>query len=184
MQTGTKPGRILRIAGSPSQLYGDSNSNPPGLFTIGTGTPTSGTPAIAELTGLSTSFDASPFGYVLMTVGGVQTLYIVDDSASGTGGIGKWTLGSGGTWQMAWRTMGVGPQSDGGTTPAGYRGLAGYATGGRVTLMASTGMGALLPNALVVITDTGLATVPASQTVVASSPANTTFRGVAVPPHP
>jgi hypothetical protein len=174
----------VRIAGSPNQLYGDSNFNPPGLFTVGTGTPTSGTQTVAELLGLSGTADASPFGFVFLTVNGVQTLYVVDDSGSGTGGIGKWTLGTGGSWSLVWRTMGVGPQTDGGTTTAGYRGLAGYATGGTVTLMATTGMGALLTNSLVQIVDTGLASGPSSQTVVASSATNTTFRGVAVPPHP
>jgi hypothetical protein len=179
----TKLGRILRIAGSPSQLYGDSNFNPPGLFTVGSGTPTSGTQTVTELPGLSALFDSSPFGYVFLTVGGVPTLYVVDDSTGGTGGIGKWTL-SGGTWTLAWRVMGVGPQTDGGTTPMGYRGLAGYLTGSTVTLMASTGMAALMQDSLVVIVDTGLSTGPASQTVVATAVANTDFRGVAIPPHP
>ena len=60
----------------------------------------------------------------------------------------------------------------------GFRGLAGYAVNGTVTLMASTA-------------ETGsdrLVTITESQTVsslnvVATAPANTAFRGLALSPH-
>ena len=76
----------------------------------------------------------------------------------------------------------VGPGPDGGTVTVGYRGLAGYVTGNTVTLMASTGMAAGGQDALVVIVDTG--TGSPTQMLVATSAANETFRGIAVPPHP
>lgn len=91
----------------------------------------------------------------------------------------KFTL-SGGTWTKVGAATGVSP--DGGAGTAGYRGLAGYVTGTTVTLMASTGMTAGATDALVVIVDTG--TGSPTQTPVRTSPANETFRGVALPPHP
>jgi hypothetical protein len=182
----TKQARFVRIANG--QLYGDSNADPPGLFTIGSGTPTTGSPAptLTELPGLPTSGAASPYGFVFLTVNGVQTLYIADDRTSAGGGIGKWTLSSG-TWINAWAVAGVAPAapdagtSDAGTSVTGYRGLAGYASGSHVTLMATTGMAMGAQDSLVVIVDTG--TGNPTQTVVATSSIDETFRGVALPPH-
>jgi hypothetical protein len=177
----TTTGRDVRISGG--QLYADSNANPPGLFTVGSGEPITGSPAptLTELPGLPTS-GGSPFAFVFLTVNGVQTLYIADDQGGGVGGILKFTL-SGTTWSSAGHVQGMAsPGPDGGTVTVGYRGLAGYVTGNTVTLMASTGMAAGGQDALVLIVDTG--TGSPSQTLVVASAANETFRGIAVPPHP
>jgi hypothetical protein len=177
----TTTGRDLRIFGG--QLYADSNANPPGLFAVGSGEPITGSPAptLTELPGLPTS-GGSPFGFVFLTVNGVQTLYIADDEGGGVGGITRFRL-SGSTWGSPSHIQGmVTPGPDGGTVTVGYRGLAGYVTGTTVTLMASTGTAAGGQDALVLIVDTGTGTP--TQTLVATSSANETFRGVAVPPHP
>jgi hypothetical protein len=183
VQTGSSTtARDLRIAGG--QLYGDSNADPPGLGTVGTGTPTSGSPALTTLSGLPTSGSPSPYGFAFFdlnpSVPGIDTLYIADDRQTGGGGIGKWTLSTGGTWTVAWAVGGGGSPDAG--TGIGYRGLAGYATGTNVTLMATTGMTKGTADSLVVIVDTG--TGNPTQTVVATAPTNETFRGVALPPHP
>jgi hypothetical protein len=177
----TTTGRDVRISGG--QLYADSNANPPGLFTVGSGEPITGTPAptLTELPGLPTS-GGSPFAFVFLTVNGVQTLYLADDEGGGVGGIFKFTL-SGTTWSSAGHVQGmVMPGADGGTVMVGFRGLAGYVTGTTVTLMASTGMAAGGQDALVLLVDTG--TGSPSQTLVTASAPNETFRGIAVPPHP
>jgi hypothetical protein len=177
----TTTGRDVRIFGG--QLYADSNANPPGLFTVGSGEPITGSPAptLTELPGLPTS-GGSPFAFIILTVNGVQTLYMADDQGGGVGGILKFTL-SGTTWSSAGHVQGtVTPGPDGGTVTVGYRGLAGYVTGTTVTLMASTGMAAGGQDALVLIVDTGAGSP--TQTLVATSAANETFRGIAVPPHP
>jgi hypothetical protein len=172
-------GRDVRI--SSGQLYADSNATPPGLFTVGSGEPISGTPAptLTELPGLPTS-GGSPYAFVFLTVNGVQTLYVADDQGNGVGGVLKYVL-SGGSWSKVGAATGVTPP-DAGTATAGYRGLAGYVTGSTVTLMASSGMAAGGIDELVLIVDTGTATP--SQTPVAISAPNETFRGIAVPPHP
>ncbi len=177
----TTTGRDVRVFGG--QLYADSNATPPGLFTVGSGEPITGSPAptLTELPGLPTS-GGSPFAFVFLTVNGVQTLYVADDQGGGVGGIFKYSL-SGTTWSSAGHVQGmVVPSPDGGTVMVGYRGLAGYVTGTTVTLMASTGMAAGGQDGLVLIVDTG--TGSPTQTLVAASSANETFRGVAVPPHP
>jgi hypothetical protein len=177
----TTTGRDVRI--SAGQLYADSNANPPGLFTVGSGEPITGTPAptLTPLNGLPTS-GGSPFSFVFLTVNGVQTLYVADDQGGGVGGILKFTL-SGATWSSAGHVAGmVMPGPDGGTVMVGYRGLAGYVTGTTVTLMGSTGMAAGGQDALVLVVDPGSGTP--SQTLVTPSAANETFRGVAIPPHP
>ena len=63
--------------------------------------------------------------------------------------------------------------------PVGFRGVAGFASGGTVTLMASTAETGT--DRLVVFVDDGVST-PVG-TPVATSPANTMFRGVALSPH-
>jgi len=177
--------RWLRVAGG--QLYGDSNADPPDLFAVGSGTPTSGSPALAALRGLPIS-GASPYGFAFFdldpAVPGLDTLYIADDGIGPNGGVQKWTLsttGDGGasTWTQAWVTTLAG--EDGGP-PTGFRGLAGYASGATVTLMATTGLEAGEQNSLAVIVDTGTGTP--TPTIVATAYTNEVFRGVAVPPHP
>jgi hypothetical protein len=156
--------RWLQIFGG--QLYGSSGSgNFANVFTIGSGLPTDAAQTATTLPGLALTGN-SPYGFVLFdldgTVAGLDTLYIADDK----GGVQKWTF-DGVIWTLA-STFG----------PA-VRGLAGYVSGGTVTLMASTAETG--NNHLVVFTDDGSST-PVGSTV-ATSPTNTLYRGVALSPH-
>ena len=170
------------------QLYGDSDQAPPDLFALGSGTPTAAPLSVAMLPGLLGS-GASPYGFVFFdsdpSVPGVDTLYVADDGTGDNGGIQKWTLvaspvdGGSPSWSEVWVT--AVPAEDGGTI-TGFRGLAGYATGNTVTLMATTAPAVGVPNSLAVIVDTGTGTPAPS--IVGTAYANETFRGVALPPHP
>ena len=64
-------------------------------------------------------------------------------------------------------------------SPVGFRGVAGFAASGTVTLMASTAESGT--DRLVVFVDDGVST-PVG-TPVATSPVNTMFRGLALSPH-
>jgi|HubBroStandDraft_4_1064222.scaffolds.fasta_scaffold03773_3 hypothetical protein len=183
--TKTIGGRDLRIAGG--QLYGESSQ--PNFGTIGTGTPESGTQTLTTLQGLPaavTKSGASPWGFVFFdlipAVPGVDTLYVADDRSSGGGGVTKFvaSLTDAGTlsWTPMWNQMGT--AGDGGAV--GFRGLAGYATGSTVTLMATTGEAMDANDQLAVIVDTGSPTP--TLTMLATSSTNEVFRGVAIPPHP
>src|SRR5580658_2713176 len=175
--------RWLRISGS--QLYTGLAQDAPGLFQVGTGLPTTGAGvSLASLPGYAIQ-DAggtpSPYGFVFLNVNGVQTLYVADDRKVSPGGLSKWTL-SGGTWTQAWSVFY--PGSDGGAA-GGFRGLTGYATGSTVTLMATSGLvvstlGATPPDQLVLIVDNG--GPPPTPVVLATAPANTTYRGIAISP--
>ena len=169
--------RLLRIAGG--QLYGDSSQDPPYLFTVGSGLPTTTSPLTTLPGFLTTGATPSPYSFVFFdlnsSIPGLDTLYVADDT-SGTGGLQKWTLASGGSWSTAWSIL------TGGTA---IRGLAGYVTDGTVILMASSGNTLGKQDALAVILDpvgsTNSSMTPVS--VVATSGAGSTFRGVAIPPH-
>ena len=113
---------------------------------------------------------ASPFAFAMFDLAtsppGIDTMYVADDAA----GLQKWTY-NGTTWTLA-ATMNIAGN-------AGFRGVAGYAAGGTVTLMASTAEAS--PNRLVVFVDDGSGGTAVGTPVTAAS--NTTFRGVAVSPH-
>jgi hypothetical protein len=160
--------RWLGIFGG--QLYGSSASGSYiGIFTIGSGLPVTVGQTATLLPGLSAASE-SPYGFVLFDldgdVAGNDTLYLADDVA----GLQKWTF-DGQVWTEA-ATLTLSPA-------VGFRGLAGYAEGGTVTLMASTAESGT--DRLVVFVDGGPAAPSATQ--VATAPANTAFRGVALSPH-
>ena len=169
--------RLLRIAGG--QLYGDSSQDPPYVFAVGSGLPTT-TSTLTTLPGfLTTGATPSPYSFVFFdlnpSVPGLDTLYIADDT-TGTGGLEKWTLSSEGSWSTVWAVL------TGGTA---IRGLSGYVTGGTVTLMASSASKLGNADALALILDpvgsTNSSMTPVA--VVATSATGSTFRGVAIPPH-
>jgi hypothetical protein len=162
--------RCLGIFGN--QLYGSASTGTyTNVFQIGFGTPTTAS-AASSLKGMPTA-GANPYGFVMFDLqtnpSGVDTLYVADDGmgTAGGGGIQKWTTTDGTNWTLG-PTLTVA-----GST--GFRGVAGYAVGTSVTLMATTAEDS--PNHLVVFVNDG----PGS--VVAPAPANTTFRGVALSPH-
>jgi hypothetical protein len=152
------------------QLYASSGSSAyTNVFTVGSGLPVTANQTATSLPGMPSS-GASPYGFVLFdldsAVAGNDTLYVADDGA----GLQKWIF-DGATWSLA-ETLNL-------TATVGFRGVAGFASGGKVTLMATTAETGT--DRLVVFVDDGTAS-PVG-TVVATSPANTMFRGVALSPH-
>ena len=175
--------RWLQVIGG--QLYGTSDKTPnANVFAVGSGLPTTAGQALTSLSGMPTAGN-SPFGFVAFdldaTVPGIDTVYIADDAAAR--GIQKWTAVADSSvppnisWSLA-KTINT---VNSGTSPIGFRGLTGFQSGSSVTLIATTGETNGSVDRLVVIVDSGSA-VPTG-TVVGSSPANTTFRGVALSPH-
>lgn len=150
------------------------------LATVGSGTPTTTDQPITHLAGIPVT-NASPYAFVFFDldagVAGVDTLYVADDSASSPApAITKFSLVAG-TWVS---NGSVGAASD------SYRGLAGSATGGTVTLWATRrgGTAAAGGGELVSVSDAsgynGAFTGTPSLLITAAT--NTAFRGVALAP--
>jgi hypothetical protein len=198
MQLSSMPTRVVNIVGG--QLYGtpSPSTSPPTvtpseLYAVGSGTPTSGTPTLVGLPGLPAgSSTASPWEFaffdLIPSVPGLDTVYIATDQLNGaTGGIEKW-VSNGTTWSLATTfnlvTTAAAPNPD------GFRGIAGLARSGTVTLMATT-VESSTPgssNRLVQIIDNGTGYAPAGQltqvaTVVATTAPDSLFRGVAMSPN-
>ncbi len=192
--------RWLRIFNG--QLYGGSDQIPPYMFSVGAGLPTS-SQALSSLQLSPATTMPSPYGFLLFDLSppaGPDTLYIADDGVNpaglrdnggsgsldtGAAGLSKWTFSPGSGWTQVWNiTSGVGPADAGilAGQPLGYRGLAGFATGTTVTLMATTAniLGVQDSLALVFV-DNGSTTPPTPQ-VVATTPVGKVFRGVALTP--
>jgi hypothetical protein len=173
--------RVVNIFAN--QLYGDSNVNTfANVFSIGLSTPTTANQPVTPLPGMPTAApNASPYGFALFDLPGgpsaIDTAYVADrgDGAAAMPGVHKWTFNG-----TTWSRVGVLNLATG--TP-GYRGLAGYAVGSTVTLMASTFENPVTAaNRLVVFVDNQTAT-PVVGTVVTPATANSMFRGVSVSPH-
>jgi hypothetical protein len=152
-----------------NQLYVSTGSGTRGIYSIGTGLPTSGTPTATNL--FDTGSSSSPFDFAFSPDG--STLYIADDRSVATGGgIQKWTL-SGSTWSLAY-TLGTGTGST-----VGARGLAVDFSGANPVLFATTAETSL--DRLITITDAGSGS---AATTLATAPANEIFRGVDFVPVP
>ena len=198
--------RWLRLFGG--QLYSGTDQAPPFMVTVGTGEPTGGTPSLTSLPGGFASWSGptpSPYGFVAFNLSGAgpgpDTLYIADDginpngsgdtasSAStitGGGGLSKWTNAPVGGWTRVWNITAGTFGADAGApftgAAVGFRGVAGFATGTTVTLMATTADTEGNPDSLaVVVVDNGTMTPP-PVTVVVTTPPNQVFRGVALTP--
>jgi PEP-CTERM motif len=161
------------------QLFGSTGAGTTpgrGIYAIGTGTPT-GSGNTATLL-VPTGSSSSPYEFVLiddpsnaastLTTFGYDTVYVADDSSTGSGGgIQKWVW-NGTTWTKTYTLNdGVG----------GNRGLAGQldTATNKVTLWASTAAGDKLEQ----VTDLGAG--PLSPfTTLATVPTNNLFRGVAL----
>jgi hypothetical protein len=168
------------------QLYGTGAISPSGspnpmVYTVGSGTPTmAATPTI--LPGMLTTGAESFFSFVFFdrdgTVPGLDTLYVADENdPTGTGGIQKWKF-NGTTWSLATTfTNGLN-----GTT-LGVRGLAGKVVAGTVMLVATTAAddaATHVSNNVVLYQDDDIN--PVVQVVLATSPTDTIYRGVALAP--
>jgi hypothetical protein len=158
--------RCVAIFGN--QLYGSSGSGAfANVFSIGFGTPTT-LPAMGPK---SLTTTANPYGFAMFDlpggITGMDTMYVADETA----GLQKWTY-EGSAWTLKPTTFSV-------SGSPGFRGVAGYAVGSTVTLLATTAEASM--NRLVVFVDDGGATV--NGTVISTAAANTIYRGVAVSPH-
>ena len=161
--------------GFPSpQLYVSASSGTfVGVSTVGSGLPTSGPQTTAQLPGVPTASGPSNYAFIffdLTGVAGVDTLYVADDRAPGSGGgIQKWSY-DGANWALAYTMNGGGA--------VGARGLTGTRdTNGNAVLWATTAETSA--NRIIRVTDTGVAS---TFTTIATAAANTVFRGIAFAP--
>ena len=161
------------------QLYFTSASGAfQGVATDGVGTPTTGPQTPVALPGFPTTA-ANPISFAVLdldTTVGPDTIYLAQDATPGADSINvqKWTL-VGATWvQQAFA-----PALTGATLK--ITGLAAFVTAAGVRVVASSDEGTTTPSRLVTFVDTGSA--PAV-TVLATSPTNTAYRGVAFSPAP
>jgi hypothetical protein len=162
-------------------LYVTSGSGTTRLAQVGTGLPTAGSNAIANLTGTPTT--GSPYSFFFADldagVAGVDTVYVADDGASG--GIFKYSLVEG-VWVSNGSLSGAA-----GTVLDDARGLTGSVSGSSVTLFGtSTGTTITATNdTLYTVVDTSgyNATISGTPTVIATTASgNSVFRGVSFAP--
>ena len=153
------------------QLYYSTGSGTAGIYSLGAGLPTNGTPtATLQITDGGTS--PSPYGFSINPAGTVA--YVADDrTIANGGGIIKYTY-SGGVWSSAVYTLNP---STGSATTFGARGLAVDWSGANPVIYATTSESSL--NRLVKITDTGSGS---TATLLATATANYIFRGIAFAP--
>jgi predicted extracellular nuclease len=161
------------------QLYvSDNSGSAVRLGSVGMGLPRTSGQTITNLPGFSTG--GSPYGFFFADLDGtpgLDTLYVADDTTSGSpGGITKYSLVSG-TWIS---------NGSAGAAADAYRGLTGIVDGITVTLFATRkgGSGANGGGELVSIVDADGYNRPFGPTpiVLASAAAKTAFRGVALAP--
>lgn len=163
------PTNVRQLNFFGGQLYASTGSGTTGIYTVGTGTPTTAGQTPAILPGLSGSTGPYSFFFAdLDGTPGVDTLYVADATNSTTLGLQKFSL-SGGTWSSKGSVSGV-----------GLFGLTGTVNGSQVTLFATTG------TTLYSITDSSGygGTLSGSLTSLKTAATNTAFRGVALAPTP
>jgi hypothetical protein len=152
-----------------SQLYASASSSPYyGVFPVGTGLPID-TGQIATLPTYSPATSGmSMYGFAISPNG--NTMYMAADTSSGIPGVLKWTL-SGSTWTYAYVLSS-------GLSLAGIRSLTVDWSGTNPVIY---GTDAITGNVthLVKVTDAGSSS---AFTTLATSPANTAFRGIAFAP--
>ncbi|HEV2640802.1 MAG TPA: Ig-like domain-containing protein [Actinocrinis sp.] len=154
------------------QLYASADPTKASLTvaTVGTGLPTSGTQAVANLPFASSPVE--PYAYSLLTLGAgstPDTLYLADNSA---GAVVKYGL-SGGKWVQ-----------QGSVLVSGVTGVTANDANGVVTVYATSSGSAGTSGTLSKITDAGGigGQLSGGAAVIAQAPANQAFRGVAFAP--
>jgi hypothetical protein len=170
---------IRQVGVFASQLYESDSSGSIRLGTVGSGLPTTAGQTITNLNGFPTA--GSPYGFFFADLDGtpgVDVVYVADDTATGAGGVTKYSL-VGTTWT-----------SNGAAGAAAdlYRGLTGFVSGGTVTLYAirKGGSTAFGGGDLVSIVDASgtSGTLSATPVLLASVSGVAAFRGVALAPQP
>jgi hypothetical protein len=167
----------IRVVGvSGGQLYGSSQSGAfLGVYSVGTGLPTTGGNTCTLLPGLpDTGGTGNSSTYDFEFVGS-NVLYTCDDrSVANGGGLIKW-VNMGGTWTIAYRlTSGLGTVGTRSVCRAGGSDSA-------PVLAVVTGEGSGATTRVMLITDSG--TGLDSFALIATSPTNTSFRGVEYVPN-
>jgi hypothetical protein len=162
------------LGASLTQLYGTSNTATfQNVFTVAGGLPITGLQTTTKLTNMPDS-TGSPFSFAFVDVDGnnvIDTVYVADDGST-THGIQKWVL-SGSNWSL-FTTFNQ-------PTALNFHGVAAYASGGTVKIIANTDEGSAL-NHVIVFTDPG-GVLTLTGTPVQTATTNTLFRGVALSPH-
>jgi hypothetical protein len=156
-----------------NQLYISSASGAfLGVSAVGTGTPTTSGNTITLLPGFPTTGGTAVASSYDFYFADANTLYVADDRTlaptppNTPGGIQKWTF-DGITWTLAYTlTTGL---------PSSCRGLVGDTIGGVTTLWASTAEATTSPSSIVRVTDSGASS---AFSILATSPANTQYRGI------
>ncbi|MGZ3421024.1 MAG: hypothetical protein ACXVEE_24330 [Polyangiales bacterium] len=144
-----------------------------GLLSVGSGLPTA--PAsLALVPGTDTSLSAanvSPYGAIAFdtdATAGIDKLYLCDDRDAPDGGMQRWRLGSTGTWSLEVTYGGFG----------GCRGVTAWIDGASTYIVfVSKGD----PSYVVMVVEKGSAS---TISLMATAPANTTYRGIALAPVP
>lgn len=171
----TANSRVVAFYGG--QLYVSRASDTVGgISSVGTGAPMADNVTAKQLTGFPTTGNVlSPYGFVAFdrdATQGIDLLYVADDRTDTNGGIQRWKL-SGTTWSMN------GTLSAGATS--GCRGLAAFASGSDIVLIATTSEAAGSTR-IVSFTDSGGVTTTVTPKVLATAATNTAYRGVSLPP--
>jgi hypothetical protein len=181
----TAPTNLRNVEIYNNQLYFSTGSGTTGIYTMGTGLPTTGSQTPTPVPGMTAT---TPYGFVMFDTNADSVLdlaYVADDGAVTGGGLKKFTF-NGTTWSNAWSLLNNPNGSLSATTAAGFlgiRGLAGSFSGGVATLFATTTEPS--NNRLISITD-NLVSTPTTFTALQSAGTNYVFRGVdvAVVPEP
>jgi hypothetical protein len=160
--------RNINIFGG--QLYASNGTANRGVFSIGSGTPTTNGQVGTVLTGSGAApSSGSPYDYEII---GTNLMYIADDSAvAGTGGLQRWDLIAG-TWT---RTQNWVPANNGRVRQITTRLNAAGQTVLYFTVQDSTG------SSIQSLTDIG---ANSTFTTIAASGTNTIFRGIEFAPIP
>ncbi len=170
VQTNVTNTRAVDIMGG-SQLAFSTGSGIKGIYTIGSGAPTTASSASIAI---STGTASSPYQFCIsptFTVG-----YIADDnSTTGGGGIQKWVF-NGTVFVLAYTF----PTSSVSTITVGARGLVADFSGPNPIIYATTAEGS--SNRLISIIDGGSVGASTITTLATATTSNTIFRGIAFSP--
>ncbi len=168
---------LRNVAIFDDQLYASTAAGTRGVFTIGSGLPTT-TGQVAVQIASSSPTSASPQSFAIVDVNGdgdLDTMYVTQDSGTLAGKVNlqKWTYNG-----TIWSQVTAFGATAGTTTPT----TAGLTTWldstGKVHIIVTTGES---PSRILHIVDDGVNTAPAA-TVIGTAGTNTVFRGVARSP--
>lgn len=173
LATGATPPKAYGLRIFNGQIYystqksGPSNSSSQlGIFSLGSGKPTSGTVSVAQVINTGT---ITPQDFSFSSTG--DTCYIAISMNTSAGGIQKW-IRSSGTWSLAY-TIGTG------ATNVGAYGLVVDYSGSKPVLYATTFEST--GNRIIKVTDNGTAASASISTIVAAA-SNVFYKGITFAP--